>query len=275
MGKTVKIKVERIEDIFKANLVNCNILSKSLYKYMKLSRVLEMLKDKTITFVSPELWNDPYETKYLKTDYSAIGYIRPEQIYCFCARADNASEEASWNIYSNAQDDPLIKLSIKTLTFLDYIKNYAAKHNCHVYYSKVNYDLKTADIAELYKTDNKYHLEYFDEFDEEKYIKVMSLKRQAFKYENEIRLFVVPEDGNRIGDDCLLRIPIDYNMFSRYTFAPLERIKGDDVSTMLKEKFYRAKYFIAKEEVKTFDKRTPFFRSNLYGETASVDEITK
>jgi hypothetical protein len=234
-----------------------------------------MLKNKEITFVSPELWNDPFETKYLKTDYSAIGYIRPEQIYCFCARTDNANEEASWNIYSNSQEDPLIRISLRTFHFLEYLKNYSDQHNCKIYYSRVNYDLKAKDIAELYKADNEFHDRYFNDFTEEKYIQVMSLKRQAFKYENEVRIFLVSKDGKPIGNNGLLKIPIDYNLFIRYTFAPLGRIKGDNITSMLKKDFYLAKVDIAKNKIKEYDSNTPFYKSTLYNETPCIKEITE
>ena len=275
MGRVIKITEEQLERVFKTKLVNCNSMRTSIYKYMKLSRVLEMLGNKEITFVSPELWYDPFETKYLETDYSAIGYIRPQQIYCFCARADNASEEASWRMYSNSQDDPLIRLSIKVFEFLNYLKEFALQNNCQIYFSKVDYNLTAMDIAGLYKPDNKYHADFFDNFDEEKYIKVMSLKRQAFKYENEIRLFFLLFYGNPIGDSGLLRIPIDFDMFSRYTFAPLERIKGDDISNMLKLEFYKSKLDITRKKIKELDKGTPFYKSILYNETERVNEILR
>lgn len=275
MGKTIKLTAQQLENVLNTTVVNCNSVYGTLYKYIRLSYVLEMLKNKEITFVSPELWNDPFETKYLKTDYSAIGYIRPEQIYCFCARTDNANEEASWNIYSNSQEDPLIRISLRTFHFLEYLKNYSDQHNCKIYYSRVDYGLKAKDIAELYKADNEFHDRYFNDFTEEKYIQVMSLKRQAFKYENEVRIFLVSKDGKPIGNNGLLKIPIDYNLFIRYTFAPLGRIKGDNITSMLKKDFYLAKVDIAKNKIKEYDSNTPFYKSTLYNETPCIKEITE
>ena len=274
MGKVIKISAHQLEEIFKTKLVNSDTMMPTMYKYMRLSYVLEMVKNKEITFVSPQLWNDPFETKYLNTDYEAIGYKRPTQMYCFCARADNANEEASWNIYSHSQDDPLIRLSIKTFNLLEYLGNYAKQHNFQIYYSKTNYGMSTEEIASLYKSDNKYHSEYFDNFDEEKYIRLMSLKRKAFRYENEIRLFIVPEDGMPIDSNKLLRIPIDYDILTGYTFAPLERNEGDSIASKLKKIFYFAKLGVAKEEIKKYDSTTKFYRSRLYDETIAVDKIT-
>lgn len=278
MEKTFKISEQQLGIKF----VNCypdstNLFTipSTIYKYMRLSRVLEMLERKEITFVSPELWNDPFETKYLKTNYSQIGYTRPEQIYCFCVRKDNVNEEASWKIYAHSQDDPLIRLSINTLNLLSHLSSYAQKHNCQIYYSKVDYSLKTKDIVSIYKHENKNYAKYFDDFNEEKYIRVMSLKRQAFKYEHEVRLFLIHKTEKPLTKKLLLGIPIDYDIFRRYTFAPLERNKDDDMASGLKQMFYQAKHKIAKREIKRLDTQTQFHKSSLYDETESVDCIMR
>lgn len=55
----------------------------SVYRYMSYSRVREMLKDNAITFVSPALWDDPYEKRYYNVKLNGSDNVFPN-IACFC-----------------------------------------------------------------------------------------------------------------------------------------------------------------------------------------------
>lgn len=195
----IKLTEEQLKETLSLQLVNCDSFVNTLFKYMSAGRVLDFLEKKKhqIGFVSPEKWQDPYEIKYLNTDYTALNGYKQPKVFCFCARMDNLNEEASWKIYKK-ENEPLLRLSINTLRFLLNIDSFAKANMCDVYFSKVDYKLKRTEIDELYLPSSSYYHEFFDDFDDKKYVKVMSLKRRAFKYENEYRIFIVPKDLKKV-----------------------------------------------------------------------------
>ena len=191
-----------------------------IYKYICTSRVLDMLEKEPhqIGFVSPELWYDPYEIKYLNTDYTGLNGFRQPLIYCFCARVDLQNEEASWKIYKK-DNGPLLRLTIQTDIFIPSLLSFAEEKECDVYLAKVNYDLKKSEIDNLYSTSSPHYQEFFHDFNEEQFIKIMSLKRSAFKYENEVSFFIIPRNPDKIKDNLqnnVLNIPIDVSMIKTY-----------------------------------------------------------
>lgn len=270
--KTIKITEDQLKFLTNIKLINCNLFNGTIYKYMPLSRVLEMLREKKITFVYPELWQDPYETKYLKTDYSLVGYTQ-NKIFCLCARMDNLNEEASWKIYRNNQE-PLIKVSIKTTNLFNYLKAFTERHQCKMYLSKINYRHSKTEIDQLYKKDHPLYKEFFINMDEEKYIKLMSLKRNAFNYENEMRLFIVPENSDAPFDNDLLKIDIDFDIFTRFTFEPCERIKDkNNILSKLQIARYDGAKKCAKAEIRDLFPDAKLFQSILYTNTDIVERI--
>lgn len=271
---TIKITEEQLKRIANVKLINCDSFQGTIYKYMPLSRVLEMLREKKLTFVYPELWQDPYETKYLKTDYSSVCYTQ-NKIFCLCARMDNLNEEASWKIYKNNQE-PLIKVYIKTANLFNYLKAFTERYGCRMYLSKINYEYSKAEINQLYKKEHPLYKEFFIDMDEEKYIKLMSLKRRAFNYENEMRLFIVPEKSDAPFDGDLLKVDIGFEIFARFTFEPCERIKDENnILSKLQIARYNGTKECAKAEIIKLFPKAKVFRSTLYSNTDIVSRIEK
>lgn len=275
MGITIKLSPEQIRDTIGINIVDCEKFKFTFYKYMPWKRLHEMLSRKEMVFVNPSLWNDPYEVKYLNTDYSALGYSQPK-IFCFCVRNDNENEEASWKIYqTNEPDNPLIRISINAQPFLKSLKESAQKLGYTIYMAKVSYRFKQKEINELYKRDNKYFNEYFDNFNEEKYIRLLSVKRKAFKYEQEIRLFLVPQQKAIVPNENLLRIGIDISSFIRFTYEPLHRKykeESDEEYKKIVDRYEGQKESIRKQ-LKHFDSKIKLYRSTLYDDVEKVKKV--
>ena len=84
MAKTIIITEKQLKDTLSMQFINCNSFVNTLYKYMTASRVLELLENDThsLGFVSPDKWYDPYETKFLNTDYTALN--KRMNLYCVC-----------------------------------------------------------------------------------------------------------------------------------------------------------------------------------------------
>ena len=274
--KKIIITEKQLEDIASTKLINCNSYVNALYKYMTVSRVIEMLENKShcLGFVSPEKWYDPYETKFLNTDYSIFNNYKQPRIYCLCARMDNLNEEASWKIYKKG-DEPLLRMSINTNELLLSIKDFAVKHRCNVYFSKVDYRLKRKEIDNLHLPSSPYYHEFFDNFNTEQYIKIMSLKRMAFSYESEYRIFIVPTDNTLISKhvkDNVLFVPINLKMIKRFTFNPANKL-NDNLESKLYYAKYKAEFNYIKNKIKSLYPDATIYKSTLYSSVKKIEKI--
>ena len=273
---TIKISEEQLKRTLSLKLVNCNSFVGTLYKYMPASRVLDILEKEPhqIGFVYPEKWYDPYETKYLNTDYSALNGYKQPLIYCFCTMMDNRNEEASWKIYKK-KDEPLIRMSIKTIDFLMSLDKFAREKDCDIYFSKVDYRLKRNEIDGLCLKSSPYYREFFNHFDDEQYVRIMSLKRWAFGYENEYRLFVIPRNKDKVVDylqDGVLHIPVPIEMITRFTFYPASK-SGEGLASQIEKAKYEAEFKLIKERIKSSYPNANVYRSNLYSSVKKVEKI--
>lgn len=273
---TIKITDQQLKDSLSLQLVNCDRIVNTLYKYMPVSRVLDIIEKEPhqIGFVSPDLWYDPYETKFLNTDYTMLDGYKQPKIYCFCARMDNLNEEASWKIYKK-ENEPLLRLSIRTIDFLLSLDKFAREHTCDLYFSKVDYKLKRKEIDGLYLPSSPYFHDYFDGFNDKQYVRVMSLKRWAFNYENEYRIFVIPKDQMAIEEylkDGVLFIPIPVDMIIRYTFHPMNKA-NESLSSQIERVKYDAEFKLIKERILNYVPNAKIFKSNLYSEVKKVKKI--
>lgn len=276
MEKKIIITEEQLKNTLSMQLINCNGFVNTLYKYMPASRVLDILENKShlLGFVSPESWYDPYETKYLNTDYTSLnGYIQPK-IYCFCARMDNLNEEASWKIYKK-DNDPLLRMSIRTIDLLLAIDQFAKENECDVYFSKVDYRLKKKEIDDLYLPSNPYYGEFFNNLDDKQYVRIMSLKRRAFNYENEYRIFIIPRNQDKITNhikDNVLFIPVPIKMIKRFTFYPANKVNSSLVSQIEMAK-YEAEYKLIKDRIKVVYPEANVYKSGLYSSVKNIEKI--
>lgn len=276
MAKKIIITEKQLKDTLSMQLINCNGFVNTLYKYMTASRVLDILENNShlLGFVSPESWYDPYETKYLNTDYTALNGYRQPKIYCFCARMDNLNEEASWKIYKK-ENEPLLRMSIRTIDLLIAIDQFAKENDCDVYFSKVDYRLKRKEIDELYLPSSPYHSEFFNNLDDKQYVRIMSLKRWAFNYENEYRIFIIPRNQDKIVNhikDNVLFIPVPIKMITRFTFNPANKVNSSLVSQIEIAK-YEAEYKLIKDRIKTAYSEANVVKSTLYSKVKNVEKI--
>jgi hypothetical protein len=276
MAKKIIITEEQLKETLSMQLINCNGFVNTLYKYMTASRVLDILENNPnlLGFVSPESWYDPYETKYLNTDYTAINGYKQPKIYCFCARMDNLNEEASWKIYKK-ENEPLLRMSIRTIDLLLAIDQFAKENECDVYFSKVDYRLKKKEIDGLYQPSNPYHSEFFNNLDDKQYVRIMSLKRWAFNYENEYRIFIIPRNQDKIANhikDNVLFIPVPIKMITRFTFHPANKANSSLVSQIEIAK-YKAEYKLIKDRIKAAYPEASVYKSTLYSRVKNVERI--
>lgn len=164
----------------------------NLYKYMPLNRFLSMLDEQKLTFVSPETWYDPFETRFYLADYSKFKFDKPE-VYCMCLTDQGyENEEASWKMYSDGSNSKIVQITFDKNIFFNILDGYANVSGCTIYIGRANYLYNVNEIKNLHKPGSKGYDYYFSsDFKIENFINLLCIKRHAFSFENEVRVFMV------------------------------------------------------------------------------------
>ncbi len=203
----------------------------TIFKYMPLGRFVQSVDKRELVFVSPETWYDPFEQLYYGIDCADKGY-RTEQIACMCvSEKSSTNEDASWRVYAGS-GNKTVRLSIEKNELFSILDEYAEREGCSVYIGKVDYSFEKKDIKSLYLPKSKHYEKYFpDLMKREHYLSLMLLKRKAFSYENEVRIFLV-KDVISFDTNNLVKIECDYSVRKLVTSVMLSpyppvREKGD------------------------------------------------
>lgn len=190
----------------------------SLFRYLSASHFLKDVTTRSLTFVSPALWNDPFEKLFFREPIQ-IGEIY-YSIRCICLTYDwIESEEAAW--LRSGENNEMVRVEYdfdKLCSELDKLPDVA------FYFSVVDYSLSRKEIIKL-SNDFKRGKWCPNSIDD--YLNVMSLKRKAFTYENEIRLFLVkkqPINGD-LTSISYSNSPIRSVCLPPKKFSPLEDVE--------------------------------------------------
>lgn len=187
-----------------------------VYKYMTIEAFLVSLYAKTWRFFEPNKWNDKFEQRFYCADYKIpeAEHMTP-QLFATCVTREKNSE-AAWKVYSHGQGlgshCVQLELNIDKLR-TELIKNGVKIAELPVEYKDEHY------IMELHnKNKSKDYAAYFSSFSLEKFLKLLTLKRDAYRYEQEVRLFAIPK-GNAprsTGNDSLsMDLAIDWSKVIR------------------------------------------------------------
>lgn len=224
----IEIKSEPASDYKHIHLLNGLSLTKidTLYKYMSYDRLMNCVVNSELVFVSPEAWVDPFERRFWKTDYSRrYKFIQPE-IACMCLTTKSSTnEEASWKMYADSKSKAL-RISFNVEQLLDTLESYAQKKKCDIYIGKAIYSLERKAIMGLHNHVNVFFPK--NNFSLEHYLTLMCLKRRAFAFENEVRIFIVKDDLPWNGDIIKISVKIDRNLIPRIMIGPLTPFANGD-----------------------------------------------
>lgn len=162
-----------------------------VYKYMTLEAFMISLYAKTWRFFEPNKWNDKYEQRFYCAKYTIDGaeHATP-QLFATCVTREKNSE-AAWKVYSHGQGLGAhcvqLELNIDKLR-TELISNGLRIAEMPVEYKDEKYIL---NLHNQEKSDD--YTEYFTSFSFEKFLKLLTLKRDAYSYEREVRLFAIPK----------------------------------------------------------------------------------
>lgn len=194
-------------------------------RYIPFSHFKSDIDNKRLTFVSPILWEDPFENVFYDENLTIKN--KKVNIACVCATYDYVDgEEAAWKRGESNKEDKTIRVSLdfeKTCYLLEQI---GGSNNCIFYISIVDYSQSKDSLI-------KKNTPLYNTVDD--YIKVMSLKRKAFAYENELRILAVSDNNfgqNPPSSKDLIHFPIDtkdyISAIEKVTLPPLRPFKRND-----------------------------------------------
>lgn len=180
------------------------------YKYMTLESFILSLHNATWQFAEPTKWNDEYEGRFYHAKYDDVDKPKecPPKLFATCITGEVASE-AAWKVYSHGQGlgSRCVQIKVNMKKLREKLSNQITK-KCKggsevvegkVYEGLVYYDLSDAEIDnEIHTVNGTYYHTFFDGFNREKFLKLLLIKRKAYEYEKETRLFIVPNDFSPI-----------------------------------------------------------------------------
>ncbi len=221
---------------------------KTVYKYIPLKRFLRMIDDKKITFVSPETWYDPFETRFYLADYSKYDFKKPN-VYCMClTNKGYENEEASWKMYSDENNSKTVKIAFDTTKLLNYLNAYAASNKSKIFIGKAIYNYTVKEIKNLHMTGAKGNNYFFpDKFNTENFINLLCIKRHAFIFENEIRIFIVDNKNKQESYfKFIQKIDFQSGLIKSIRLSPYPPFSYDDP----RKKIYKKLQSIESEAIK-------------------------
>lgn len=242
--KTNNVSYNRIGDLSKNRSTFYKYITLdvalSIFRKEKDPKQIQELKNQgrgnppqTIRFIEPSGWDDQYERRYYTADYKKleIDHSLTPKLYATCFTTQKESEPA-WQVYTRGKDGlgkRCVQFSINQVA----LRNELVKNlkDCTIVEGLVKY-LSTYEIDTYHlSTDkngnrNDSYMKRFSNFTLENYIDLLLLKRTAFEYEKEVRIFII-ENNNKTDIKSEKKDNVKQKVISLDWLSFLEGIKVD------------------------------------------------
>lgn len=238
------------------------------YKYFNTENLLKSLAENSLYLASPSQWDDPFETKYMES----LGTIAPQDekdtstlkeysvfATCFKGESEIVNEEAAWKIYMSGSESIVrVEIDAHNLCLALCNSNFEGK----LYLSKMVYksrnDIVTPEaISGSVKLDNEEALE-------DLFINNFSLKRNAYKYEEEVRVSLIKKGGKDIDHMILSNFNWD-GVIKRITLQPLNPFQPQYEEKLLRN-------ISTYQKIKYVNSKMKIYKSNLYDSNEENEE---
>lgn len=169
---------------------------KRIFKYMPLETFITSMYCKSMRFFEPSKWNDRFEQRFYCANYRMAGAAgNTPQLFATCVTREKNSE-AKWTVYSHGQGLGMHCLQLD----LDIVKLRAEIRNSGLSYEErpVSY-ASEGYITELHKKRNPKsgYKKFFVPFTKASFLNLLALKRDAYVYEQEVRLYVIRQNPSQ------------------------------------------------------------------------------
>lgn len=201
---------EETEKDFVEASANPKGIENYFYKYVPYKEMLKEDSRNHLFFISPEQWNDPWESLVLTGNYKidkdkVCRHPLAGKVLATCFTS-NYGSESQWRVYEQAESK--IMLSFNKTKLIDALK----ESKLHFFVGKVRYDTPQPKINKAIRFWAKENLRYFCEEKiitelrieaRKKLLEPLLIKRMSFEYEHEYRFFLIANDG-KIKDNVLI-----------------------------------------------------------------------
>ena len=239
------------------------------YKYLKTENLLKSLAEDSLYLASPSQWDDPFETKYMES----LGTIAPQaeedtsrlkeySVFATCFKGDGgiANEEAAWKIYMSGSES-LVRVEIDAKKLCEALCNSTFGEG-KLYLSKMVYQSRKDIVTPVGipvpgESDSEEKLQ-------DLFINNFSLKRNAYKYEEEVRVSLIRKGGKDIDHMILSNFNWD-GVIKRITLQPL-----NPRQPQYEEK--RLRNILTYYKIKDVNSNMEICKSNLYDSNKKEEE---
>lgn len=181
------MKYEHIS--FLNGLTEESLANQPLFKLYDLIFGLNSLTHDYIWCSKPDKWKDPFESFFYRSTYNSMSFGLKDRcaITCF---SSIRTQEPQWGLYGRNNESMRFQYNVPNL--LSSANNFCTKNKCHIYIGKVIYqDTKFIKSFNPKSINSSPYTNWSDS----DWVQLMLYKRNAFLYENEIRLIVVFDDA--------------------------------------------------------------------------------
>jgi len=195
----------------KDNFINIDIkyLDQKIYRIFSVDRFKELLMSNELVLVNPKKWDDPFENFFLNgpviDSNGQIGSLEnlAASWYGQCWTFKKESD-ALWRIYSPQKDGVRVSTTIEKL-FSCIWDDKDEYRSLKYFIGKVSYTSRS-DIENFMENTP---FEYIASGgNNDKFARLLCVKREEFSHEEEIRILV--SDSDKKGKNGCYRIPFDY-----------------------------------------------------------------
>ena len=165
-----------------------------VYKYMTIEAFLTSMYCGNWRFFEPSKWNDRFEQRFYCARYNFPASIgNTPQLFATCVKRVK-NNEAAWKVYAHGLGlgahclqleldivELRKQLRASGFRFEERVVTYANEHM----------------ILDLHKKRRPHYNKYFSSFSLDKFLRLLSLKRDAYTYEQELRLFIIPNNAGK------------------------------------------------------------------------------
>ena len=164
---------------------------RTIYKYMSLEAFILSLYKGAWAFFEPTRWNDRFERRFYCANFAPDKYSKASKLFATCV-TKKQNNEAAWKVYAHGLGlgAHCVQLELDVAHLREEFDHSSSQYD----FQEREVDYKTESyILNLHKQENVEYQKYFNPFSLSTFISLLSLKRDAYKYEDEVRFFAIPK----------------------------------------------------------------------------------
>ena len=192
LGTTAYYKSAKPIAYFRDSLGKLSVFRyKTVYKYMSLESFILNLYKGIWLFSEPTRWNDRFERRFYCANFSPDKYTMASKLFATCV-TKKQNNEAAWKVYAHGLG--LGAHCVQLELDVEHLREEFDKSSSQYDFQEREVSYKTEYyILNLHRKENIEYPKYFNPFSLSTFISLLSLKRDAYKYEDEVRFFAIPK----------------------------------------------------------------------------------